>query len=115
MCLPSGPNYNSVVKKGRVATRFFGSTMDRRIDDKADRRIYFFGVWEPNLTHFMKPTIKEGDIIVDVGAHPLKLGDLPAALDRCRPAAMALVGHRTARALSPAAHAFQYARRLFQL
>ena len=60
---------NAVVKKNRVATTFFGSTMDCRIDDNVDRRIYFFGVWEPHLTHFMKRTIKEGDSVVDVGAN----------------------------------------------
>ena len=59
----------AVVKKDRIATTFFGSTMDCRIDDNIDRRIYFFGVWEPNLTYFMKRTIKEGDIVVDVGAN----------------------------------------------
>jgi FkbM family methyltransferase len=60
---------NAVVKKDRVATTFFGSTMDCRIDDNVDRRIYFFGVWEPNLTHFMRRTIRQGDIVVDVGAN----------------------------------------------
>jgi FkbM family methyltransferase len=60
---------NAVVKKNRVATTFFGSTMDCRIDDNVDRRIYFFGFWEPNLTHFMKRIIKEGDSVVDVGAN----------------------------------------------
>ena len=60
---------NAIVKINRVATTFFGSTMDCRIDDNVDRRIYFFGVWEPHLTHFMKRTIKEGDSVVDVGAN----------------------------------------------
>jgi FkbM family methyltransferase len=60
---------SAVVKKDRVATTIFGSTMDCKIDDNIDRRIYFFGVWEPNLTHFIKHVIKQGDIVVDVGAN----------------------------------------------
>jgi hypothetical protein len=60
---------NAVVKKDRAATTCFGSTMDCRIDDNVDRRIYFFGVYEPNLTHFMKRTIKKDNIVVDVGAN----------------------------------------------
>jgi FkbM family methyltransferase len=60
---------NAVVKKDRAATTFFGSTMECRIDDNIDRRIYFFGIWEPNLTEFMKQTIKSEDVVVDVGAN----------------------------------------------
>lgn len=32
---------NTLVKKQRVATTVYGSTMERRIDDNIDRRIYF--------------------------------------------------------------------------
>ena len=60
---------NAVAKKDRTARTFFDSIMECRIDDNIDRRIYFFGVWEPNLTQFMKQTIKQGDIVVDIGAN----------------------------------------------
>ena len=60
---------NAVVKKHRTAMTSLGLTMDCRIDDNVDRRIYFFGIYEPHLTYFMKRTIKPGDIVVDVGAN----------------------------------------------
>lgn len=43
--------------------------MGCRIDDYIDRIIYFFGIWEPNLTHFTTKAIKPGDVVVDVGAN----------------------------------------------
>jgi len=60
---------NAVVRKDRTATTVFGSTMSCKIDDNIDRRIYFFGIWEPHLTEFMRKTIKSDDVVVDVGAN----------------------------------------------
>ena len=48
---------------------FFGARMVLDIRDLIDNRIYYFGVWEPNLTAFIGRTLRAGDIFVDVGAN----------------------------------------------
>ncbi len=37
--------------------------------DQIQRRIYYFGAWEPNLTRFLQRRLSHGDIFVDVGAN----------------------------------------------
>lgn len=37
--------------------------------DLIDSRIYFFDVWEPALSHFMKKAIRKGDVVADIGAN----------------------------------------------
>lgn len=37
--------------------------------ERVDSRIYFFGIWEPNLTHWILNRLNPGDIFVDIGAH----------------------------------------------
>src|SRR5712671_3480790 len=57
------PSYQSVVK-----TRA-GATMEVRLSDLIQSRIYFFGVWEPQLTKFMSQRLAPGDSFIDVGAN----------------------------------------------
>ena len=33
------------------------------------RFLYYFGMWEPNLTHWITERLKDGDVFVDVGAN----------------------------------------------
>ncbi len=60
---------NAILKRDRTAKTIFGDYIDCRIDDYIDRKIYFFGVWEPRLTKYMMETIKPSDVVVDVGAN----------------------------------------------
>lgn len=52
-----------------TATTVFGSKL--RVDPKDDvgRCIYYFGVWEPNLTAWIAHSLSPGDTFVDVGAN----------------------------------------------
>lgn len=47
----------------------FGATMAGRTDDLLQQYVYFFGVWEPHLTHWMMGRLRDGDVFVDVGAN----------------------------------------------
>lgn len=38
-------------------------------NDYIQRFLYCFGVWEPNLTHWLRNTLRVGDVFIDVGAH----------------------------------------------
>lgn len=53
----------------RDAKTFFGATLSCNIRDFIQRRIYFFNIYEPNLSYFFINTLQEGDTIVDVGAN----------------------------------------------
>lgn len=37
--------------------------------DKIDLSIYYFGIWEPELTFFLKKHLRPGDVFLDVGSH----------------------------------------------
>lgn len=37
--------------------------------EAVDSRIYFFGIWEPNLTHWILNRLNPGDIFIDIGAY----------------------------------------------
>jgi len=37
--------------------------------DLCGRYIYYFGIWEPNLTNWISSRLKDGDVFVDVGAN----------------------------------------------
>ena len=47
----------------------FGAKMKGNTKDLIDRYIYFFGVWEPNITAFISRRLAPGDVFVDVGAN----------------------------------------------
>lgn len=52
-----------------VATTAFGSVIAGNTEDIIQRYIYYFGAWEPYLTRFLRDTLKEGDLFVDIGAN----------------------------------------------
>jgi FkbM family methyltransferase len=43
----------------------------RRVNarDIIGRYIYYFGIWEPNLTHWIRERLAPGDVFIDVGAN----------------------------------------------
>jgi FkbM family methyltransferase len=47
----------------------FGATLKVDTQDMIGRYVYFFGVWEPNLTAWMSRTLSPGDTFIDVGAN----------------------------------------------
>ena len=51
------------------ARTFFGGTLDVDARDIVGRFIYYFGIWEPNLTAWIQSRLKPGDCFVDVGAN----------------------------------------------
>jgi FkbM family methyltransferase len=50
--------------RSRFAGRFSGQTRDI-----LQQYLYYFGVWEPNLTHWILNRLRPGDTFVDVGAN----------------------------------------------
>jgi FkbM family methyltransferase len=52
-----------------VARTEFGAMIECNIRDVIQRCIMFFGVWEPNLTAFLKRRLTEGDLFIDLGAN----------------------------------------------
>src|ERR1051325_5097791 len=48
----------------RFNTRMTGNTQDF-----IQRYLYFFGVWEPDITAWVRSALKPGDYFVDVGAN----------------------------------------------
>lgn len=56
--------------EGSVETdTLFGSKILVNARDIVGRYIYYFGMWEPNLTSWISERLREGDIFVDVGAN----------------------------------------------
>lgn len=47
----------------------FGAVLQGTTSDFIQRRIYLFGVWEPNLTHWIAKRLGPGDTFVDIGAN----------------------------------------------
>jgi len=56
-------SYPSVVK---TCT---GARMECKLPDLLQSRVYFFGVWEPQITSFMRQRLSPGDTFIDVGAN----------------------------------------------
>jgi hypothetical protein len=52
-----------------VARTVFGAALAGRTKDLIQRHIFYFGVWEPNLTSFLASRLRDGDVFVDVGAN----------------------------------------------
>ena len=46
-----------------------GSVLDCLVSDLTPQRVIYFRVWEPNLTDFVRRTLRPGDVFVDVGAN----------------------------------------------
>jgi FkbM family methyltransferase len=51
------------------ARTVFGMDVSGNTIDQIQRRIYYFGTWEPNLTAFLMRRLSPGDLFVDVGAN----------------------------------------------
>jgi FkbM family methyltransferase len=52
-----------------VATTVFGSKIVSSTSDILGRYVYYFGIWEPNLTQWIGQRLLPGDLFVDVGAN----------------------------------------------
>jgi FkbM family methyltransferase len=47
----------------------WGGRFECDLQDLVQSRIFYFGVWEPNLTAFVQQRVRPGDVVVDVGAN----------------------------------------------
>ena len=52
-----------------VGKTIFGSRMGSNAQDCVGRYIYYFGVWEPNQTAWIRRRLRAGDGVIDVGAN----------------------------------------------
>ena len=52
-----------------VASTLFGSKIAGDSRDIVQQYIYYFGVWEPNLTRWVLRNLAPGDVFIDVGAN----------------------------------------------
>jgi FkbM family methyltransferase len=52
-----------------IATTIFGSKMLVNAKDECGRWVYYFGSYEPNISHWIAERLKPGDVFVDVGAN----------------------------------------------
>ncbi|MBW4518147.1 MAG: FkbM family methyltransferase [Scytolyngbya sp. HA4215-MV1] len=53
----------------RTGKTFFGADLQCDIRDFIQRRIFFFSIYEPNLTYFIQQNLRAGDTFVDLGAN----------------------------------------------
>lgn len=64
--------YESLVRgftSYRNAETYFGSRLVCDPSDAVQRRILFFGVWEPSISLLIEQTLENGDCFIDVGAN----------------------------------------------
>lgn len=47
----------------------FGSLMEVDLRDSIQRFVYFFGVFEPEITRYVSERLRPGDIFIDIGAN----------------------------------------------
>ena len=52
-----------------AATTRFGCTLSGNTRDFIQRYIYYFGVWEPNISAWIERSLAPGDVFIDVGAN----------------------------------------------
>ena len=52
-----------------VARMRRGPSVEVELPDQIQSRIYFFGVWEPEITHYVSTALAPGDRFVDVGGN----------------------------------------------
>ncbi len=53
----------------KMGQTFFGANMYCDIRDFIQRRVYYFNIFEPNLSHYILNQVKYGDHVVDIGAN----------------------------------------------
>lgn len=58
-----------LVRPIRLGRTYFGAQVLCDTRDFIQRRIYYFGIYEPNLSHYLAQRIRPGDHVVDVGAN----------------------------------------------
>ena len=51
------------------ATTCFGARMTVRFPDTIQSYVYFFGVWEPAITAYLRSALQPGDTVIDIGAN----------------------------------------------
>jgi FkbM family methyltransferase len=52
-----------------IARTKFGARFDGALPDLIHANLYFFGVWEPSITAYLKDVLRPGDIVIDIGAN----------------------------------------------
>ncbi|GIK97011.1 MAG: hypothetical protein BroJett029_12200 [Alphaproteobacteria bacterium] len=52
-----------------ISRSLFGLHFECDLRDQVQRYIYYLGLWEPDLTSFIKNRLKSGSIFIDVGAN----------------------------------------------
>jgi FkbM family methyltransferase len=52
-----------------IARAYFGSLFVCDLDDILQRYIFYFGKWEPMISHVTEQLLRKGDVYVDVGAN----------------------------------------------
>lgn len=57
------------IKPEREGVTFFGARMKCDIRDFVQRRIFFFGIFEHNLSYYILARLRPGDGFIDVGAN----------------------------------------------
>jgi SAM-dependent methyltransferase len=57
------------VEQHLLAKIEWGAKLEVDTRDSCGRKMYFFGVWEPNLTAFVQRRLRYGDAFIDVGAN----------------------------------------------
>jgi FkbM family methyltransferase len=63
-------NFNLIAKpQDFTVTTRFGYHMSGNTEDAIQRYIYLFGVWEPQLTSWIRERLSPGDTFIDVGAN----------------------------------------------
>ncbi|MDO3379736.1 FkbM family methyltransferase [Geoalkalibacter halelectricus] len=62
-------SYFQYAKYPYTAKTLFGGKFSGNTVDVIQKFIYYFGIWEPALTYWIRERLKPGDIFVDVGAN----------------------------------------------
>lgn len=52
-----------------IGRSFFGARFVCSLQDLIQRTIFYFGVWEPDVSHVIEQRLAPGDVFVDIGAN----------------------------------------------
>ncbi len=52
-----------------VGRSYFGARFECNLRDLIQRTIFYFGVWEPDISRVIERSLKPGDVFVDIGAN----------------------------------------------
>ena len=56
-------------ERAHISSTRDGIRMNLRLPDQIQNCIWYFGIWEPNLTAFIRRSLAPDDILIDVGAN----------------------------------------------